>query len=143
MTGPGNPNHDPKTGEFTSGSGSGSASGHNAGGGNRKIADHVKLQHRVSDDDFLRELAKKHDPKGYAQMMGVKSLREAIIKHQNGPNRNKTVLPSGGLDKNGLWVTEGTENDSRLKKIQNLIDRPGTAGEKKAARSALKRLKGK
>lgn len=75
--GPGNPYHDPKTGEFTSGSGSGSASGHNAGGGNRKIVDHVKLEHRLSDNEFLTELAKKHDPKGYAKMMNSK-----ILKHR-------------------------------------------------------------
>ena len=42
MAKPGNPNHDPKTGEFTSAHG---GSGHNAGGGNRAIADHIKAQH--------------------------------------------------------------------------------------------------
>lgn len=40
----GNPNHDPKTGEFSSGHG---ATGHNAGGGNRKVAASIKEQHIV------------------------------------------------------------------------------------------------
>ena len=34
----GNPNHDAKTGEF--------ASGHNAGGGNREVANHISEQHK-------------------------------------------------------------------------------------------------
>ncbi len=41
----GNPNHDPKTGEFTSGHG---ASGHNAGGGNRDIAKQIVDQHNYN-----------------------------------------------------------------------------------------------
>jgi hypothetical protein len=36
-----NPNHDPKTGEFSSGS-----SGHNAGGGNRAVANQIAAEHK-------------------------------------------------------------------------------------------------
>ena len=70
----GNPNHDPKTGEF--------ASGHNAGGGNRAIADHIKKQH--ADYAISVHNGYRHEYHSTVQAVSVHDARKQFKAHTAG-----------------------------------------------------------
>ncbi len=122
--GPGNPYHDKETGEFTSGPGG--------------------VAKYESDDDILTQLAMKHDPEGYARMKAIKSIADAIKTHQKkNLKKGDSPLPKGTYDSTGFHPdADYVDSDigDRMQKIKDLIARPGTPGEKKAAQAALKRM---
>lgn len=82
----GNPYHD-KMGRFTSGTygGGGSrgkgggtsskATGHNAGGGDRKVANHIKMQHAIARKDMIDTADSQGPVKDKAWAMGERTLK--------------------------------------------------------------------
>jgi len=56
-----------------------------------------------TENEALKEIALKHDPKGYARMMAIKSIKDAIVRHQSKKLRKgQNALPSGTIDVNGF-----------------------------------------